>query len=156
MDRGAQRSIWLQSMWYEIWQDDFCPRFKALVNELCADNLSNESKTYEEETLSKHVESTDGDNEDDSVDNIELEDVDDDDSDDGLECVHDAGAEENTNDSMLNVMKEWYPNYDPFQKLEDAYTWIVERHAENTNVLKYEVNELKSEMRKLAQKCTIS
>ena len=86
------------------------------MDELCADNLSTESKTYEEETVSKPVESTDGENGDDS--------------DDGLECDHDAGGGggggggENTNDSLVSVMTERYRNYDPFQKQEDAHTLV--------------------------------
>ena len=142
-------TVLIQGSYYSVWRDDY-PRFKSRVDELCADNLSTESKAYEEETVSKPVESTDGENGDDSVDNIELEDVNDDDSDDGLECDHDAGGGGggggvNTNDSLVSVMTERYRNYDPFQKQEDVYTRIqVEKHAEYTNVLKYEVNELRS------------
>ena len=140
--------VLVQGSRYIEWTTTLYDKLKSRVNELCGEcDDEHEATSDTDDTTTVKVRqykndiTSDGDKSaDDSVDSVIVSE-----SGDYLD-----NGDISCQDGMINADK--YSKYDPVQRLEDAYMKLVDTHNLNTNSLRADIDEIKSEIRKIPNK----
>ena len=135
--------ILIQGSRFREWQANMFNVLKARVDELCVSNAAM-GLWVEDDDVTDPKSIADADiAEDDYADSVDMADTEN-------EGEGDMAPEQvqyhNVNHSNQ------HSQFDPIRKLEEAYIRMVDTNSENINVLKFELNEINSEVRKIPVK----